>query len=312
MCRPPRLRHQLQVQVSRRSLHAEVVSPSGPRASRGSVSAATADCPRRSTGTRSYCHSYRYAEASVLDYGCDTTAYSYWKNIETTYSGQSLETYSFRFATLTFSDADDSYGSSTRTIGGVDPTDDSYGSSTKTIGGVDPTDDTVDSSAVRTNRRTRPPSVGPIVGGVVGGLALIGLAIAVGLVFLHRRRRHRRVQAAVGAAGQAPPPGYGPAGQVPPFTKVDAPFDPSMQQQQQQQQSQELPLHSSMPSGEPATTPLPASNRGAYMSVPMQDFSVSPPNVQQLNANWASPPPRYLSGSSLGTDTGTGPIYQAP
>lgn len=155
--------------------------------------------------------------------------------------------------------------------------------------------------------------MGLIVGGVMGGLVLIGVATAVGLVFLFSRRRHRRVQATLGAASQAQPPGYRPAGQDPPpqppgklsaqpryyaplSTKVDTPYNPSSQQQQQQQ-PQELPLLSPVPSDEPAlpaTTLLEAYNRGSYIPVPAQDPSAPQPNVHQLHANWASPPPRHL------------------
>lgn len=113
----------------------------GGCASQGSVLATTVDCPRRSTSTRSYYHTYRYPDASVIDYRCGLIAHPRLRTIETTYSGQSLETYSFQFTTRTLSDIDDMYGLSSNKIDSVDPTD-----------------STVDSPAVHVYPRAQQPA----------------------------------------------------------------------------------------------------------------------------------------------------------
>ena len=68
-----------------------------------------------------------------------------------------------------------------------------------------------------TPRPKKSTPVGPIVGGVVGGVAVIGLVI-LGILYLYRTRPRASAAAAAGGAGSGPPP----TGQYP--------HDPAMQQ----------------------------------------------------------------------------------
>ncbi|KAI9809403.1 MAG: hypothetical protein M1826_003916 [Phylliscum demangeonii] len=215
-----------------------------------------------------FCQTWVYPDVGVVDYGCGTGFGSTIRTVYTTYAGQT-DAYRAKFATISR---------------------------------------TTDSSPIAVPTTTRPisngggdnivhrtsNSVAAIVGGVVGGLAVIGLvSVAILVCLCCRRRRRRRATAAanmngnafhqgggpVGAGSGGPPQHHGPAlmpekPQLSP-SYVPPPMMPAQQQQQQQQQLDDGLITAINPNSRPPST-HPAYHRPSYSAVPSHELP-SPP-----------------------------------
>jgi len=141
-----------------------------------------------------YCYSFTIPVIGVTYYSCASTAYSKFMTFQTTYSGEADgRTWSKVYAS----------GSST---GYSLP-------ATGSLFGSDSTTTPVSPTITESSKKKSTP-LGAIVGGVVGGLAIIGLAGAGLALLLLRRRKPNNVAPAANlgtaAVGQAPPQGPAP------------------------------------------------------------------------------------------------------
>ncbi|KAF5566262.1 hypothetical protein FNAPI_1261 [Fusarium napiforme] len=205
-----------------------------------------------------FCRTYAYP-SGIFDYRCASTSVEDVQSVKFTYQGQK----NANFVTTTLSDgiASESLSATSTDKGSAD-----QASATETE-----TETTTTSEAPEPTKKSKSTPVGAIVGGVVGGVALIGL-IGLGAVCLLRRRKKPEPAPAPAQpvmAQQAPPPA--PMAQ-----------NPYPQQQHYQPAAQPYPDHSM------AASPAPSDARISMMSGPMS--SVGPASPMGWNQQ-PSPPP---------------------
>ncbi|KAF5591095.1 hypothetical protein FPANT_5828 [Fusarium pseudoanthophilum] len=206
-----------------------------------------------------FCRTYAYP-SGIFDYRCASTSVEDVQSVKFTYQGQK----NANFVTTTLSD-----GIASESLSATDTgrTSADQASATETQ-----TETTTTSEAPEPTKKSKSTPVGAIVGGVVGGVALIGL-IGLGAVCLLRRRKKPEPVPApaqpVMAQQQAPPPA--PMNQ-----------NPYPQQQHYQPAAQPYPDHSM------AASPAPSDARISMMSGPMS--SVGPASPMGWNQQ-PSPPP---------------------
>ncbi|KAF5694726.1 hypothetical protein FDENT_854 [Fusarium denticulatum] len=206
-----------------------------------------------------FCRTYAYP-SGIFDYRCASTSVENVQSVKFTYQGQK----NANFVTTTLSDgiASESLSATNTDRGSAD-----QASATETQ-----TETTTTSEAPEPTKKSKSTPVGAIVGGVVGGVALIGL-IGLGAVCLLRRRKKAEPAPApaqpVMAQQQAPPPA--PMAQ-----------NPYPQQQHYQPAAQPYPDHSM------TASPAPSDARISMMSGPMS--SVGPASPMGWNQQ-PSPPP---------------------
>ncbi|KAF5981922.1 hypothetical protein FCOIX_4061 [Fusarium coicis] len=208
---------------------------------------------------RPFCRTYHYP-SGVADYRCASTPVENIQSVEFTYDGQK----NANFKTTTLSDG---IASESLSATNTDRRTANQASETETQ-----PETTTTSEAPEPTKKSKSTPVGAIVGGVVGGVALIGL-IGLGAVCLLRRRKKPEPAPApaqpVMAQQQAPPPA--PMAQT-----------PYPQQQHYQPAAQPYPDHSM------AASPAPSDARMSMMSGPMS--SVGPASPMGWNQQ-PSPPP---------------------
>ncbi|KAF5648988.1 hypothetical protein F52700_807 [Fusarium sp. NRRL 52700] len=208
-----------------------------------------------------YCRTYNFP-SGVADYRCASTPVEKAQSVDFTYDGQK----NANFKTTTLSDG---IASQSLTATAINSDSGSSGPASKT---ETQTETTTTSEAPEPTKKSKTP-VGAIVGGVVGGVALIGL-IGLGAVCLLRRRKSKPEPAPapaqpVMAQQQAPPPA--PMNQ-----------NPYPQQQHYQPAAQPYPDHSM------AASPAPSDARMSMMSGPMSSVGPTSPGGWHQQP---SPPP---------------------
>ncbi|KAF4439081.1 hypothetical protein FACUT_4435 [Fusarium acutatum] len=211
---------------------------------------------------RPFCRTYNFP-SGVDDYRCASTPVEKAQSVEFTYDGQK----NANFKTTTLSDG---ITSPSPTASNTDSGSSGQPSETETQ-----TETTTTSDVPEPTKKSKSTPVGAIVGGVVGGIALIGL-IGLGAVCLLRRRKSKPEPAPAPAQPvmtqqQAPPPA--PMNQNP---------YPQQQPQHYQPAAQPYPDHSM------AASPAPSDARISTMSGPMS--SVGPASPMGWNQQ-PSPPP---------------------
>ncbi|KAI5462221.1 hypothetical protein BGZ63DRAFT_423508 [Mariannaea sp. PMI_226] len=161
------------------------------------VDAQTLKC----TGTTApYCNTISFADG-VTDYWCNNLAISKAQLISTTYSGGDQRKYTAN-ATATTESTTSSEGSSSQTQSTVTVHGSSASSSSDS-------DNDSDNNNNNNNNDHKKSNVGPIVGGVVGGIG--GLALIAGAVwFFLRSKKKKEAAAAAAATTTTTPPAYQP------------------------------------------------------------------------------------------------------
>ncbi|KAJ9415094.1 hypothetical protein FOXG_14577 [Fusarium oxysporum f. sp. lycopersici 4287] len=208
-----------------------------------------------------FCRTYAYP-SGIFDYRCASTSVEDVQSVKFTYQGQK----NANFVTTTLSDGIESQST---TVTNTDSGSAGQASETETQ-----TETTTTSDVPEPTKKSKSTPVGAIVGGVVGGVALIGL-IGLGAVCLLRRRKSKPEPASAPVqpvmAQQQPPPPPAPMNQ-----------NPYPQQQHYQPAVQPYPDHSM------AASPAPSDARISMMSGPMS--SVGPVSPGGWNQQ-PSPPP---------------------
>ncbi|KAF5973513.1 hypothetical protein FBULB1_8259 [Fusarium bulbicola] len=211
-----------------------------------------------------YCRTYAFP-SGIADYRCASTPVGKPQSVDFTYDGQ--KNANFKTTTLSNGIASESLRA---TAINSDSGSASQASQTETQA-----ETTTTSEAPEPTKKSKSTPVGAIVGGVVGGVALIGL-IGLGAVCLLRRRKSKPEPAPapaqpVMAQQQAPPPA--PMNQ-----------NPYPQQQHYQPAAQPYPDHSM------AASPAPSDARISMMSGPMSSVGPTSPGGWHQQP---SPPPAF-------------------
>ncbi|KAF5710364.1 hypothetical protein FMUND_9566 [Fusarium mundagurra] len=214
-----------------------------------------------------FCRTYAYP-SGIFDYRCASTSVENVQSVKFTYQGQK----NANFVTTTLSDGIASESLSTTNTDSNQPSETETQTETTT---------TSEAPEPKPTKKSKSTPVGAIVGGVVGGVALIGL-IGLGVVCLLRRRKSKPEPAPapaqpVMAQQQAPPPA--------PMTQ-----NPYPQQQHFQPAAQPYPDHSM------AGSPAPSDARISTMSGPMSSVGPSSPmgwNQQPSPPPFHTPAPAY-------------------
>ncbi|CAM1502650.1 Fc.00g074260.m01.CDS01 [Cosmosporella sp. VM-42] len=163
-----------------------------------------------------YCHTYRYPD-DIVDYGCNSRSESRFHSVDFSYSGQSdreLSKSTITEAPSTATNGDPEFylysipislptGLIIISPGGDSGGNSSQGSGSGSGSGGNSTSDNGDSSShdIGGHGSTPKNNTGAIVGGVVGGLAVIALFV-LGIFFLRRRSKKAK-----GASDLDPPAG---------------------------------------------------------------------------------------------------------
>ena len=258
-----------------------------------------------------YCYPYSVPGMNMGFYSCDSVTTSAFQEFETTFSGQSGRA---TWLALRSSDFDALLDTSTS------------GTTTRTRTSDTPSTDTSTTSSRRPFTTTPVPCsgsdcdddddsstpIGAIVGGVVGGLAALGLLAGAIIFFLFKKRKNKKNAAAAGGAapgtdphmsqyGNAPPPagpnngGYfapvaeggkfdnsaakydGPAGSGPTITESNypgpTPVSPAPAYSAPMQQGNPVSPQF-VPS--PAGSPPPQDPRYSYVPPPQPGYSEAP------------------------------------
>ncbi|KAI9794131.1 MAG: hypothetical protein M1833_000443 [Piccolia ochrophora] len=223
-----------------------------------------------------YCNGVSWASPNVVDYYCDTVSVTGFQRAFTTYHGEDDDR-SLSFLSFTLSSTPTR--SATSKIAPIE--------STRTTTSVPTT-----SSAAPSGKST---PVGAIVGGVVGGLAVLAL-IAAGVVFLLFRNKKRRNNNGAGVHGtphydNSQPP-MGAQQHYPPPEQQQYQYNPQHQSMVSSYgspvQDDKQPSFVSPPGSPPPQQPTPASELHAPMPTypqPQQQQqypAAPPPNVHQL------------------------------
>ncbi|KAG4273406.1 hypothetical protein FPRO04_09770 [Fusarium proliferatum] len=217
-----------------------------------------------------FCRTYAYP-SGIADYRCASTSVEKAQSVDFTYDGQK----NANFKTTTLSD-----GIASQSLSATD-TDSGSGSAGQPSETETQAETTTTSEAPEPTKKSKSTPVGAIVGGVVGGVALIGL-IGLGVFCLLRRRKSKPEPAPapaqpVMAQQQAPPPA--PTNQ-----------NPYPQQQYFQPAMQPYPDHSM------AASPAPSDARISMMSGPMSSVGPTSPggwNQQPSPPPFHTPAPAY-------------------
>ncbi|SPJ75450.1 uncharacterized protein FTOL_05181 [Fusarium torulosum] len=213
-----------------------------------------------------FCRTYAYPKG-IRDYRCASTQVKSIQSVEFTYEGEENPT--FRTTTIG--------GASSQALPTVTKPDTTR--SRESI--VTNTDTTTTSVVPVPTHKSKSTPVGAIVGGVVGGLALIGF-IGIGVFFLLRRRR------STPAANPAPAPPVMAQQQMPPA--------PPMNQNHYPQQQPYPPVISSYPVPSTAASPVPSNPHLSMMSGPVSSVGPDSPtgwNQHPSPPQFHTPAPAY-------------------
>ncbi|KAI6774809.1 hypothetical protein HG530_001567 [Fusarium avenaceum] len=205
-----------------------------------------------------YCRTYAYP-SGIRDYRCASTPVKSVQSVKFTYEGE--ENPVFR----------------TTTIGGTSEKDIPTITEPSNTGSREPTE--TDTSTTTTSdvpaptQKGKSAPIGAIVGGAVGGLALIGI-IGIVVFFILRRRK--------------PKPAANPAPAQPAMTQQQNPPAPHMNPNTYPQQQPYPPVASSYPDHSMTASPSPSDPHMSMMSGPVS--SVGPASPTGWNQH-PSPPP---------------------
>ncbi|KAF4342037.1 hypothetical protein FBEOM_3968 [Fusarium beomiforme] len=211
-----------------------------------------------------FCRTYAYP-SGIFDYRCASTSVQDVQSVKFTYQGQK----NANFVTTTLSDGIES----SQSIPTVTDTAGSAGPAT-----VTETQTTTTSDVPGPTHKSKSTPVGAIVGGVVGGVALIGL-IGLGAVCLLRRRKSKP---------EANPAPAQPAMAQQPQQPQQAP--PPMPQNPYPQQQHYPPAVASYPSPHTAMSPAPSDAHVSMMSGPASPMAW---NQQPSPPPFTTPAPAY-------------------
>ncbi|GKU15851.1 unnamed protein product [Fusarium langsethiae] len=205
-----------------------------------------------------FCRTYGYP-SGIRDYRCASTSVKSVQSVKFTYEGE--EKPSFRTTTIG--------GSSTESLPAItEPSSTESSEPTETD-----TSTTTTSDAPAPTEKSKSAPVGAIVGGVVGGLALIGI-IGIVVFFLLRRRK--------------PKPDANPTPAPPVMAQQQKPPGPPMNPNQYPQQQPYPPVVSSYPDHSMTASPVHSDPHMSMMSGPVS--SVGPASPTGWNQH-PSPPP---------------------
>lgn len=284
----------------------------------------------------------RWPVEGVQDYFCDDTFVASWQTALTTYKGQNGRVFSPVTVTLTTTGSE---ASASASGGLLFPTD----SASITSGSASASSQSQSGSATTTSASPGPTTesakkstpVGAIVGGTVGGVAVISAAI-LGIWFFLRKKNSKKA-----GNGSAPPPSYVPQGDnsayaagKPVGTAQDAQYGgqfagqgqqgyaPVPQQGYQQpygqpqMQQQYAPPMAEAPGSNTYGAPMAAAGAGALGAAAYDPHHSSSPQTpysqhsQPLSPNSAAPQPlspnstAHLSAGFPDRDNTTSPVSQ--
>lgn len=181
--------------------------------------------PKSTSTEAAFCNTISFS-SGIIDYWCNSQAISTPQKATTTYPGQTDDR---EFTPLVLTDASSTAALSFESTGTSDtgptvtsdPTDKAGGSDS------DGDSDNNDNDSGKDKKGSSTP-IGPIVGGVVGGVALIAL-IGLGIFFFMRNKKKKAAAAAAAAAAasppvqQQPPGGYNAAYYDPKYAQATSP-----------------------------------------------------------------------------------------
>ncbi|KAF2103763.1 hypothetical protein NA57DRAFT_69973 [Rhizodiscina lignyota] len=232
--------------------------------------------------TAPYCFGYTMPGLSATYYSCDSVTTDVLQPFLTTFQG---ETDGRTWTGL----YDTSSGGSSNTVNFQTPTSRSVGSTTtssegetSTSGSGNSSSDASGSSPTPSKKSSTP--VGAIVGGVVGGLAVIGIAVGAIVWFCLRNKRKEKAGAAGGVSQQPGLPGPPPMDQ----TQYPQGYAAVPQQPYGQEYYQKQPIETI--AGAPPQ----------YLDKPQQ--GIPPPNM--VPSPVYSPPPQSVSPMSPSSTAG--------
>jgi hypothetical protein len=213
-----------------------------------------------------FCRTYAFPKG-IRDYRCASTQVKSVQSVAFTYEGEENPT----FSTTTIG------GTSSRALPTVtEPDTTSSSEPTETD-----TDTTTTSDPPVPTHKSKSTPVGAIVGGVVGGLALIGF-IGIGAFFLLRRRN------------STPPANPTPAQPV--MAQQQNPPAPPMSQNQYPQHQPYPPVASSYPNPSTVASPVPSNPHLSMMSGPVSSVGPDSPtgwNQHPSPPQFHTPAPAY-------------------
>lgn len=234
-----------------------------------------------------YCQTFMFPGATVMDYNCGLDSGSTYRTILSTIVGQSAGP---DLRTVALSDT--VYGlvpASTESM----PTSGSALSSSTSPPSPSPT-------IIQTEREKKKSTpIGAIVGGTVGGLAVLGLALGGILFYLYRsKRRQNPPVVANPAPGPAPAPGTGPypgPGMVQASTGgYDAASHP-------------VPPMAQSPPPPEYFAPVEKTDQHYHQQQQVQPPAQQPGNVHSWYGGTQSPPPQTLSADQQHLVAGVSP-----
>ncbi|KAI1266218.1 hypothetical protein F5Y18DRAFT_23865 [Xylariaceae sp. FL1019] len=164
-----------------------------------------------------YCGTVTFFDG-IMDYYCDSNSFSSNQQLYTTYSGEDTESDGRVWSTYTLTSSSDftSQTITSSTVSGAAPTQSETSSSS---GGSDNSGDgDGDNNNSSGSKQKSNTPVGPIVGGVVGGVAVIAL-VGLGIFFILRHKKKADPATSTQPMEQNNPmipPGGGAPGQYPP------------------------------------------------------------------------------------------------
>ncbi|KAF9769131.1 hypothetical protein IL306_013493 [Fusarium sp. DS 682] len=209
-----------------------------------------------------FCRTYAYP-SGIFDYRCASTSVEDVQSVKFTYQGQK----NANFVTTTLSDGIES-SQPLRTAANTDANSADGETATET-------DTTTTSDAPEPTKKSKSTPVGAIVGGVVGGVALIGL-IGLGAIFLLRRRKSK--------------PDPTPAPVQPVMAQQPPPLPPMNQNPYPPQQQHYPPVVASYPDHNMSMSPAPSDAHVSTMSGPASPMQW---NQQPSPPPFPTPAPAY-------------------
>lgn len=200
--------------------------------------------------TEPYCYGYSVPGMSMGFYSCDSITASTFAEFDTTYNG---ETDAQTWLALRQSDLDSLVGTSalesaTTATGGLASAAKSSAAGTKASGTPSASSSASSSSGSSTSTPEKKTSIGPIIGGVVGGLVVIGAIVGGVLAFCLKKKKNKTNNATfdnnqtnMQQSQSQPPPNFAAAaaaGQDPRMSQYQQPPPPGQYQNNQPQYNQ--------------------------------------------------------------------------